>query len=124
VTRQNKYLMAVPILKICGPQFAANSTNTPSTVPTNAVAGSNAGSSANIAGGDFTGYGNATPGGATFCYIVNSSGAAANVVVANNGVNVGSVQILANSYLIVEKYSYDTIQVSANLSITPVACRW
>lgn len=57
-------------------------------------------------------------------YIVNAGVAAANVTVVNNGVNTGTIQILADTSLILEKYAYDTITVSANLFVTPIASRW
>ena len=82
------------VIKIAGPQFTVNST--PNTVPSNAGAGS------------------------TLLYLLNNNASVSNVTVTNNSSNTGTITMLPNTVLFIEKYTNDTIQASANLLATPI----
>ena len=110
------------VYKIVGPQFTANSTNMPNTVPTTY---GTVGANVDNGNGTFSGYGNATAGGATSVRVLNTSTGLITITVSNNGSNVGSMQILSNTEgYVIDKYPYDIIY-SSNTSglvfFTPVA---
>ena len=91
--------------KICGPLFIANSTNMSSgnTIPEN--------------GGN----------GSTALRCLNTSTGIVTITVANNGVNSGSISLLANNVEYLQKYANDLIfcsNTSSLVQFTPVAISW
>jgi hypothetical protein len=68
-----------------------------------------------------------TIGGATMLRTLNTSTGFVTITVANNGVNVGSVTLLANNIEYISKYASDLVFCSNTGSLvqfTPVATSW
>jgi len=126
------------IIKLVGPQWTANgSTNQPNTIPTNAAA-TGANTSGANAYGDYTGYGNSVPGGATFMRVLNNTGNLVTMTITNTSPLVGqvnnSIVLQAATDYFIEKYAYDTVSfantanlnqlITANLFTSPVAIKY
>ena len=110
--------MIIGVIKIAGPIFTVNAT--PNTVLTNITAGAIPPTPNTDSGGVAP---SVQPGGASLLYIMNTGTGSANVVVANNGVNTGTVIVFSNTTIWLAKYPYDTIVASNNSTVfaTPVA---